>query len=206
MSKQVSGVVIGDEILPLDRGGRQIANPMQYMRGSCTPEEANVLWRWFEARQLAAGDRSVAILNGAARGRYAAFAQRGITIETYYTYEVSAYRWIVSCYLKNSSAAQAEFFARMQGEDTNHDFMEWGALVSNSDDPLIAFGAAVGSTRALAWMLLRGYEIYAEMHKQRQAALRAGRTTSTADARASRVLAVANAVGGHKLAIVGNGQ
>lgn len=206
MAQEVDGVVVAGETLPLRTDGGQNASPMQYVRGSCTPEELAVLKRWHEGQQLAGGNRSVIFFSGIPRGRYAPFALRGIPLETYIAFEVAAYRWILQKHFRGGTMDQAEFFARMEAGETTHDFLEWGALVSNSDDRLIAYGAAVGSTRALAWILAGAYEVFTEMHKQRQAALRAGRSVSAADACASRALAVANAVNGHKLAKTGNSR
>jgi len=206
MTQALCGVVVGGEILPLSPDDGPPASPMEYMKGSCTQQERDILTRWYEAQQLASGNRVVSFHSGVPRGRYAAFALRGVPFETYMNFEVSAYRWIIKRYMRGGVADQAEYFARMESGETEHSFVDWGALVSNSDDPLIAYGAAVGSTRALAWVLLREYEIYSEIHKQRQAALRAGKTASAADARASRTLAVAGAIDGHVLAKNGNSR
>lgn len=161
-------VKVGDAILPLV--GERLPSIMSYLAGSLTTREMAVLWRWIEARALIDGHTEVIVTSaGNPRGRYREVlkkASRPISAQAYAKYEVAAYRWLSSSLMGNGEVAHvAELVARMALGYSEVNPIDFGQMVVNADNQLIGFGAAVGTCRTLAGLLIVGYQHFAEAYK-----------------------------------------
>lgn len=158
----------------------RVANPLTLVDGSCTDKEKRLLLRFAEASEMSKGNVAVAMIEGDARGRYAEFEDR-IDLETYIRYEVAAFRWIQNRAFGRESMTVGEIFARMVGDRCEVDFIGWGHMIAATDNPDIALGAAIGTTRSLAWALADAYRDFYDHWKARQEAARAGQQLSASD-------------------------
>lgn len=178
----------------------RVALPTHCADGAVDAEEAAILHRFFEASEMAKGNMAVAVMDGDARGRYARYAAK-VAPEDYANFEIHAYRWILREAFGKKAGKLAEVMARLEGERVSFSFEEWGALIVNVDGNAdLAMGAAIGTLRALAWMLADAYRDYNEFWRIREEAAKHGRalTESESVQRVRRGQEVARAVAAHR--------
>ncbi len=159
----------------------RVGLPMHFVDQACVDDEKRLLARWIEASELSKGNIAVAFADGQARGTFAQYAER-IDLQTYVKFEVMAYRWIQESAFGREIFQHAEIFARMSGERVNVQFVDWGKLLANSDDPKIALGAGIGATRILANAIKDAYRDFSGHWKRLQDAKAAGRVLSDSEA------------------------
>jgi hypothetical protein len=164
----------------------RVALPMNCLADACEEPEIDILLRFTEASEMDKGNNAVAILPTGEmdedgdpvmepHGRYARFAAK-VDFKRYREAEVEAYRWIIGTALGSKAMLLAEVIARMNGERMNggYDFLRFGEQFIQAVNDDQAIGAAIGSARACAFMLMDAYKDYAEMWKARLAAEAAG--------------------------------
>lgn len=165
----------GRRIISGETGPARVLLPMQVVDGICSEAELAVLLRFTEASELSKGNIAVAVINGEPHGRFAHFSDR-VDFQTYQDAEIGAYRWILRCGFGKQAAMLAEIVARLNGERIKgFDLIEFGQELGNTLNKDVALGAAIGSVRALAWMLQDAYRDYGHYWKAQQAARAAGR-------------------------------
>lgn len=158
-----------------DTEERRAALPMHAVQDACDEREQAILMRFTEASEMAKHNMSVAIVGGVPRGRYAQFAGK-VDFETYRDAEVSAYRWILASAFGPRAAMLAEVIAKLNGDRIEQfDFVGLGVSLAKTLNQDVALGAALGSTRVCAWMLMDAYRDYYEFWRAREAAARSGR-------------------------------
>ncbi len=182
----------------------RVALPQHCIEDACTPEEKDILARFTEASEMHKGNYAVIIVDGEPRGRYERVAKK-VDPRTYASFEIAAYQWILNQAFGRQSGMLAEMVARMNGERTEINFQDWGARLINSDDPAMALGAAIGSTRALAFALKDAYRDYYEFWRIREMAAAEGRrlTDDEAVRRVRRGQSVRRAYETHNPVIAG---
>jgi hypothetical protein len=152
----------------------RVALPMHCAVDALDPEDRAYLERFFEAAMMSWGRMDVAMYEDEPRGRYARFSHR-VSLSVYAAHEVEACRWIQKHVLGEKSRRFAEIFVRLEAEDVKtFDFIQFGALLINTDNPDMARGAAIGALRVHAAQLKDAYRIHAQyMAVQEQAANKA---------------------------------
>jgi hypothetical protein len=153
------------EVVPGQQGGRpvlvspngqsRIALPMAYVESCVSKVEEDFLWRFFEAYDFADGNTLIFDDNGPI-GRYADHAEN-VDPESYVRMEVEAFRWVRQYGLGREWATIAELFLRMMADRAKISVIDWGGLLTNSDESNIALGGAQVSFRMLGIRLKDAY-------------------------------------------------
>lgn len=153
------------EVVPGQHGGRpvlksngqtRIALPMHYIESCVSKVESDFLWRFFEACDFAEGSIQVLDKHGEPLGRYADHADT-VDPQTYVRMEVEAYKWVLRLGLGREWATIAQMFLRMMADQAKISFIDWGSLLTNSDDAKISTGGAQVSMRMLGIRLKDAY-------------------------------------------------
>lgn len=161
------------EVVPGEHGGRaviknngqtRIALPMAYVESCISKVESDFLWRFYEASDFVDGNTNIIGPDGEPIGRYADHAAT-VDPRTYIRTEAEAFKWVMRLGLGREWATIAELFIRMMTDRAKITFIDWGGLLTNSDDEKISMGGGQVSMRMLGIRLKDAYRDYFRWYK-----------------------------------------
>jgi hypothetical protein len=153
------------EVVPGQHGGRpvlktngqtRIALPMAYLENCISQVESDFLCRFYEACEIYDGRLHLFDGEGEPMGRFARYADT-VDPQSYARMEIEAYKWVRRYALGQEWATVAEVFLRMMTERAKLSPLDWGGLLTNSDDAKISLGGYQVSMKLLGIRLKDAY-------------------------------------------------